>query len=342
MILRTTFSTIAAIFFAIGSLFLIASPTLAQIDVPVVPADFSLQLSPEIPGPGSTVSAQVQSYGENLARAHITWSLNGKIIDDGVGIVGTSFVVGAIGSSNILRVSATLPSGRSLSTSATIRPAGVDLLWQSRVYTPPFYSGKASVPYDASITFSAIPFFVGADGTRLNPANLTYTWHLNGLVLGNISGRGAQTVTMPGPKIYRGVTVSVDVSNADGSIRATRSTSFNGEQPFILFYEDDPLLGVRFERSLPQSVSLTRTEATISAFPYFFSTENRGGGLLSYTWTLNGAPASPSNQNPADLVLRQTGGAAGTASIALSIQNLSQIFQATNLNLTVNFGSSGN
>jgi len=338
MILRATFHTISIALLLVSSLFLLSTPVIAQVDIPDVPSDFSLQLTPEIPGPVSSVSAKVQSNGENLARAYMRWSLNGTVISEGAGVVSTSFVVGPIGSTNTLRVSATLQNGRSLNVSTTIRPAGVDLLWQSRVYTPPFYPGKASVPYDAAITFSAMPFFVGADGSRFSAANLTYTWRINDTVIGDLSGRGKQTVTLQGPKVYRGVTVGVEVASSDGSIRANRSVSFNGEQPFILFYENDPLLGIRFDHAMPQNVNLTRTEATISAFPYFFSTEARGGGALQYTWTLNDSSAAPSPKNSADLILRQTAKVAGFANIGLAIQNLSQIFQAANKNLQVNFG----
>ncbi len=310
----------------------------AQLNLPTVPGDFSLSLSPEVPGAGQAVSAQVASYAENLARATLVWSLNGKIIDSGVGVVTAHFTVGGIGSINVLRVNATLPNGSTLTKTAIVRPAGLDLLWQANVYTPPFYRGKALAPYDATMVLFAMPFFVDENGARIRPEALFYTWHLNGQVLGDSSGRGAQSVTIPGARVYRGINVSVDVASSDGSIKATRSLSFNGDEPFVILYENDPLLGFRFDRALPESVNLTKSEATVSAFPYFFSTDSRGGGALTYAWTLNDKSVTPSSKNPADVVLRQTAPSSGTANLALSLQNVSQIFQATSIALQINFG----
>lgn len=322
----------------IGVFCAFASPASAQLlGIPTnAPQDVIIELSPANPGAEAPVTASAVSYSNDLSNVSLRWTLNGSLVAEGVGRTSVTFTSGRVGSTQTLAVSAALPGGIATAR-AVIRPAGLSLLWEAESYVPPLYKGKALLPFDGAVRLLAVPVFIDSSGNRIGARSLNYTWKQNGVVIGPLSGRGRSDITLAGPKVYRPLTVSVEVASADGSMRAEESITFSGQEPRILFYENDPLLGYRFEHAITDSLSLSAREVTITAFPYFFSGATRQDGALQFAWSVNDEPIENPGNDRGSLTLRQTTAGGGTAAVGLSIQNLREIFQAAQGFFSINF-----
>jgi hypothetical protein len=149
---------------------------------------------------------------------------------------------------------------------------------------------------------------------------------------------------------YSGSSVPVEVTVTDLAVGAssttTLTTSGSGSaveritavNPFILFYEDAPLLGIRFDRALSGAVTTNGINFTLRAAPYFFSNDDITNTSLIYTWQQDRQKLAP-GIDPTVLVLGKEGTAAQSSTIGLMIQNSKRILQSANAGITVNFAA---
>ncbi|OGG44328.1 hypothetical protein A2841_04105 [Candidatus Kaiserbacteria bacterium RIFCSPHIGHO2_01_FULL_48_10] len=297
--------------------------------------------SPGNPRAGQQVLLRVQSVSIDLDRATISWTVNGKRAASGVGVKNTTATAGALGSRLQVGVEITASSGDRFSENLTISVSSVDVLWQAVSYVPPLYRGKTLPAAEAPLLVAAIPHLIGNSGKEAAPGTLIYTWRRGTTVLGNQSGRGKNTVLVDGPKLNDSVRVSVEVATADGTVTGSGATVITAATPRIVFYEDSPLLGIRFEEALQKQFALKTAETRIVSIPYFMSVGRKSDtATLRYQWSLNGSAVnSEEGGNAGSITLRQVTEDTGTATLALSIQNLKRILQSASANLTIFFGS---
>jgi len=123
-------------------LFLPQTP-LALAQIPQLGNQLQLDVRPQAPRPGDTVSITAQSFSADVNRSNFTWSVNGKVIKRGLGENKIEFRTGEAGSVSVVRVIVETPTLGTLSSELTLRPARVNLIWEADSYTPPFYQGKA-------------------------------------------------------------------------------------------------------------------------------------------------------------------------------------------------------
>lgn len=206
------------------------------------------------------------------------------------------------------------------------------LLWQADSYTPPLYRGKALHPAEGVITIQALPYFISG-GSRLSPSTLNFTWKQDSTVLGSQSGIGRDTLIVAGSVLGRPLDISVTASTANGSLEATRVTRIPVTTPLVHFYEDNPVLGIRFERALTGTFNLTDEEVAVEAFPYFFSTNNRFESL-DYEWRVNNQRMQR-EQNPY-ITLRQSG-TSGQSQLSVSVVHLFNILEQAGRSISVVF-----
>ena len=109
-------------------------------------------------------------------------------------------------------------------------------------------------------------------------------------------------------------------------------------EPFTVFYEQDPLRGMRFERALGCTYALRNEEVTIVAEPFYFSVDRRASPSLTYAWRLDGSSLQNPGLDESSLTLRQITAGEGEASLSLSIQNVAQILQGARGALRIQFG----
>jgi hypothetical protein len=291
--------------------------------------NFEVKFSPPYPGPNTKVFAEVISYTFDVNRATIAWILNGKI----AGMEKTfSFTTGESGSKTNLQVSIITPSKNALSQSFTFQGAEVDLVWETPGYAPPQYQGKILAVAQSTIKMTAIPW-----GMSVSDSKLIYEWGKNGKNLPNDSGQGKKTLTFYASETGEDA-VSVTVSTADESVVAENQITLKVGAPKILFYEESPLEGPKYQKELGENFTLAKPELILRAEPYFFS--KRALPALPYEWQMNDKKVE-TYQKPNVLYLavpEET--AQGSSLIRLSLSNALNVLETARKTLQVNFNLS--
>jgi hypothetical protein len=322
-----------AIFFLIIGSFMILS---ISVNAEVQNSDIVLTIAPENPGANQNVTATLTSHATNLDKSNISWSLDGKEMDGGIGKKSFSFTTGNIGSPTVLTATINTIDGTNLSKTLTISGADVDLLWEAYdSYTPPFYRGKALVPSQGTFKVVAIPDIVTQYG-KANINNLSYTWTKDDDVQPDSSGWGKSSFIFQNSYLDKGNDVAVKVSDISGDMNASQEISLSTTTPAIIFYKNDPSYGVEWENSLNDGSSIDKDGETIVAEPYFFSPKDISSPDLNFDWFLNDTQIqTPDPKNT--LSIKPDAGQSGNAVIKVSINNVNTLFQSLEKTLDVSF-----
>jgi len=315
-------------------LLFLAIPVGATLTSPVSSGyDLELKLDPEYPSANQTVSVKVELYGLAIEKYEILWSIDGVLKKRGIGQKEFFFQTGNWGENIILTVQINTPNNGQLQKQLQITPTEVDLIWEANTYTPPFYKGKALNSSKAIVNVTVLPNFIDKNGQKIPNEKLIYNWQEDWKVKGNQSGYGKSTFSLEGPQTNRSKSIKVTVTSLDGALKAEKSISFRAISPEIVFYKQDPLLGVLYNTAIKGEYNFGENEEIkIMASPFFFSPQNE----INYNWTMNGQTMNISNN---EIILRQPDGQTGSAQIALKIQNMDSILQFTDSNFIINFGN---
>ena len=271
------------------------------------PDALSISFAPEYPQPGQQVTATVSSAGESARSATIAWVLDGVTQQQERGGVSFTFLAGQNGSSQKLDVLLRTTSGSVLSKSVTIYPSELTLLWEAATYTPPFFRGAS--PYTNE--------------------ELIYTWSKNSTVLGSQSGVGARSLVTEGPKFLGSYILSVEVRSPDGARNARSSARIVTQDPHLVLYERDPLIGVRYHDAiLDGHIFRGSSQVEIQAVPYSMDTSYVNGRELSYTWRINNAAANAPDAAPSSLTIQLSSEKNLTTTIRVAVEHASRLLQA--------------
>ena len=288
----------------------------------------TISINPDYPRPYQIVTVTPQSSLIDLAASTVTISANGTVVQKGTGGESASVAVGGPGTVTHITVTA-VNNGQTYSQSLDVRPADVALVVEPTSTTHPFYDGGALIGSEGRLRIVAIPDLRTSSGAPISPANLVYTWKNGDQILEGSSGIGKSILTATAPIRYRDTTITVTVSSQDSSVVGQASVLISPQDPLIRVYENDPLLGPRYDTALPSTVTLTDSEATYRAVPYFFTS------TPSLTWQVNGTPS----QTGPDITVRPSGNGKGTALLGVSASSGS-LGQSANTSLSVTFGQS--
>ncbi len=314
----------------------LAIPVGAAFNSPVSSGyNLELKLDPEYPSANQTVSAKVELYGLAIEKNEILWSIDGIIKERGIGQKEFFFQTKDWGENTILTVQVNTSNNGQLQKQIQITPAEVDLIWEADTYTPPFYKGKALNSSNSIVNVVALPNFIDKNGQKISSEKLIYNWKEDWKIKGLQSGYGKNTFSLEGPQTNRSKSVTVTIESVDGALKTEKSISFRSENPEIVFYRQDPLLGTLYNTVIKNEYSLGSEEIKIIASPFFFSPQNN----INYKWTMNGQIMNFYNN---EIILRQPEGKTGSAQIALKIQNMDSILQFTDNNFIVNFEDNTN
>ena len=295
---------------------------------------------PKNPKPEQIVSVSIESYYTDLNRANsIAWYVDGVLVSKNVSVNKISVETKSIGKSTNVEVVVVTENGSVLSKSVVIRPSEVDILWETNSYVPHFYKGKALPSSESDITFVAVSRIVNQNGRALSPSELVYKWRQDGKILGKLSGRGKNTITIKGPSLLNSDLVQVEVESANGQYSGGGAVSVKAISPKIILYEKNPLLGPVYENAIDKSFSFSEKEMTFIAHPFFFSANKRTDSNLEYSWRVNGKEIENPATDQSALTLRQTGGGGGTATIVLTIRNMQKILQLAKSSFSISFKS---
>lgn len=297
-----------------------------------------VQVSPANPRPNQIVSLHAESYRIDLDRASdIVWLHNGRIIARGAGVRDAQFIIGPLGSQSIIDITINALGGVVFSKRLILRPTEVDIIWEANTFTPPFYTGKALPSSDARITITAMSHFVNSVGRTLKSNELIYKWKRDGKTLGSLSGRGKDNIVVTGPKLLHTTIISVNVSSIDSVLSGKRSTVISSVKPKIVFYENDPVVGIKYENAVHKNFTLVNEEVTITAHPYFFSLKDRIGSDIKYEWRVNNLRVEGLSGDESSITLRQVSGQEGSATVGLSIKNINRLLQFAKNNFQIAF-----
>jgi hypothetical protein len=292
--------------------------------------ELSVDLVPTYPAPNSMVFVSLRMYTEDLNRALIVWTLNGKQLEQGRGLTSFSFMTGPVGSPSRLMIDITLQSGVTFSREVNIRPASVDLLWQSDSFVPPFYRGKALFPKQGNIFISAIPNF-NSGASQVDPSKLIYKWTVNNKVQEFNSGYGKSVISVSGPILGTPINAEVQIIDPSNNMTAENSIRIQPVEPIVLFYENSPLYGIIFEKAINSGIGLNGEEVNIVAFPMFMNTQDD----IAFSWRMNGKSAPEVAGLSA--TFRKPEGRGGSTLLSLSAENHSRILQYTEGGLNINY-----
>ncbi|MEW5907755.1 MAG: hypothetical protein AB1643_01040 [Patescibacteria group bacterium] len=312
----------------------ISLPPSDQISSPDEVKNFALDLKPKYPGPNQEVNVSAKSYSFDIDRAVITWSINGIQKLKGVGEKNFTFRTGDVGSKTTINIIVVSLDGLKLENNLIIIPADVDILWEAENYIPPTYKGKALPTSISKIKISALPNVV-IDDVKFSPSKLIYNWEINGKKKIDISGYGKNSFSFKSSAMIGQDNIKLTMTDYNKKILVEKRVLINIVQPKIIFYEKNPLAGIKYNLALSDKIDLGGGEMSIKAEPYFFSLSDLD--QLFYQWNMNNKDINMEN-DPAILNLRTPEGGSGYSFINLRVKNPLSILQFADKSLTINFG----
>jgi len=290
--------------------------------------NLDISLSPQYPGPYDEVAISLSSYTYNLNNSNISWRLNGVEKLSGRGKTVFSFRVGDIGSKNNLSIYIATLEGDVLTREITIIPATVDLLWTAETYTPFYYKGRALPTINSKIKFTAIPHFS-------NNNNLVYKWSSGSQEFPSVSGLEKSSFTYLTGNFSGQNAVTVKVESLDGKSVALATANIPNINSEVILYEEDPLYGVLYNRSLGNNFELKKDRIVIRAEPFYFSSKDLEG--IIYKWFMNDNPIKSSTPELPNVLSLVTGGNSGSTDIGINVLNSQNVFQSAGKEMTISY-----
>ena len=278
--------------------------------------------NPVTPGPHQEVTVSIQSFAVDLNTAQIIWYVDKEPAKQGIAEKSITTMTGDFGDKTVVDITIIPTYGDTLNKQIVIEPSEVDLLWEARTYTPPFYKGKALPTFKSMVKVTAMP---RRNSYSSNPKEFYYKWTYN-RIQGLGEALGMNSVLMPSGWPDSAVPISVEVSVPGSTWKGTQEANIPATLPKIVFYEQAPLLGTRFDHAIQNSSTQTGNMLDIRAVPYFFSTDNYLNGNLIYTWNVNGSNTQGGSE-PTNLQLTKSGKDAESFAVSLRIQNPKRILQ---------------
>lgn len=282
-----------------------------------------VSVTPESVAPGDLVTIKLESFSTDLNRADIIWTVDGVVVLNGIGQKEYSTTSKGLGEQTKVEITINTTNGIPVLKTVFINPQSIDLLWEAiDSYTPPFYKGKALPSRGALIKTSVVPFLKGSRGTFSNPNSLVYNWEQNYKPYPSVSGYGKSFYVFRNTFLQKEELIKVKTSTIDGTLTASNSVKIQFFNPEILFYEKRPAIGVMFNDSKNEGVTLTENEISLLAVPYFSSTKTKVGvldGTLNLSWKINDSGVS--SDKPDVLTVRKPESGSGYSIINFEVKS---------------------
>ena len=297
--------------------------------------DLSVETFPEIPQANQDVTLQLKTYLVDLSSADISWSIDGKVAQHGVGITVFKFTTKDVGLSTDIDVSVLPVGGYEIQKHLTITPSSVDILWEATdSAVPPFYKGKALPTTESIMKYVAIPNMKTVVGSLVSPKDMVYSWTNNFDVVTNASGFGKDSYTFRMPFVDNGENIGVTATMRGGGLSAQNNITTKIYDPKMVWYVASPLYGPQFDAALNDGYDVTSNDASIFAFPFFMSPKNILASTLSYAWQLNGDTLDAQTV-PNILFLHRNDSNTGDAIVNLDVANSDKYLQEVKSSITL-------
>jgi len=294
-----------------------------------------VNMAPENPAPNENVNITLSSYAYDLDSVLISWSVNGKNMSSGVGKKSFSLNAPKAGEETGVVATVSLPDGTA-DMQVIIRPAALVLLWQAEdSYVPPFYKGKALPSPDSTVKVVALPEIRTSSGL-VSPKNMTYLWKKDYTNNQDGSGYGKSSFTYINDYLEDSNTIGVVASTIDQKYSSAASVIVGMTKPKIIFYKNDPSLGIFWEQALADGHKILDKEVLVAA-PYFISPSDLRIPFLTWDWFINDETVQTPTSRKNTLPLQVQTGISGTSKIRLEINNTEKIFESASKEINVKF-----
>jgi hypothetical protein len=303
------------------------SPSAESIYVDIVPQN---------PSPGENTNISLSSYSAKLDSVLISWSINGKTVQSGIGKKSLSLSAPASGKENQIIATIALPNN-TIKKEISLKPSVATLLWQaSASYVPPFYKGKALPGPGTTIKVVFLPEIYS--GTQLlSPRTMTYSWKKDYTNNPDGSGYGKNSFIYTSDYLDASNNISVSASTVDQKYKTTAAIDINTFNPKLLFYKNDLTMGTLWEQSTKDGAMIIGDEI-IEATPYFISSKNIGDPFLVWSWFINDLPVSENFNFKRNLLPIKTQiGISGSSIIRLEVDNLYKLYSTVSNEIKVKF-----
>lgn len=311
------------------SVFTLVQAQLFDFGLDKLDQNLSIEIIPTIPKPRSPLQINIESYSFNLNEANISWLVNGELVQKGVGIKTIKLVAGDPGQKISVGINVSSPVAGTFSKSLTIIPQDVNILWESAGYVPPFYPGKSLHSYENTLTLWVVSDFTASNSVKIPPQGLTYRWKRNGQLVTSGLGVGKNSLKIKGSALEKEEKMLVEVSTNDGTLTGSSEVVIANQFPLVVFYEKDPLYGIKYQNSISDTFNLTgQKEVTLKVVPYFFGVSSPTDPSLQFSWKVNEQEIF--NQGEGDTItLRNESMGSGSSLISLIVQSLDKTYQTT-------------
>ena len=292
--------------------------------------------SPENPGPNADVTASASYSQGNIDAVNVTWYLNNKQAATGIGKRYFTFKTGNVGEPTTIRVEVETDAYGVLSKEITLLPNTLEVIWEADTYTPPFYKGKALPSSQSTVRIVALPRFVSGS-TVIDPNNVIYVWKKGYFKNQNASGFGKNVYVYNTGYSFTDDEITVSATTQEGNIAITKKIPIHVYDPKIVFFENKPLQGVRYENAFTSVFNYAESEATIHAVPFFFSLSDLNRNNASFLWMLDGKKLETDPDNKAEFTLRKPEKGKGQYQLRLDINNVGYDLQTSSSKLTLSY-----
>ena len=170
--------------------------------------------------------------------------------------------------------------------------------------------------------------------TKGDKGNITYTWKRDDNTVLGASGYNKNSYIFKNSEYSKTENIQVTASSVNNTYNATKSIEIPTIDPKIVFYKKSPTEGVLYNQALNNDYYMSEDEITIVAVPYFFSLNGYNSNELSYSWKINGENIKTPSKNTEITIRPSSRG--GVATINLSLENLSLLFQKISNSLKLN------
>jgi len=323
-------SLLIALVFSISAFF--ATPLTVHADSQGLDQVLEVNITPENPAPGDQVTISVANDTYNLAKADITWYVNGAVSQEATGLTTFTTTIGPAGTKTDVQVDIKTIEGTEITKDFPFNLGDVGLVWEANTYVPPWYEGKALFTPQATGRVIALPQ-IYSGGSIVDPSKLIYTWTDNGSEEPSQSGYGKDIYYFVGNIISGPRTIDVTVTEESGSMTANGEITINAQEPILRVYQNDPTYGLQYQSAIGSQYNLSVPEVSFEAVPFFYSADSASSPDLTYSWLSNG---STTNQTSPFISFQNNGGQ-GTSNISLEVDQVQDILQAAQAAFSVVF-----
>lgn len=245
--------------------------------------NLSLKQFPDSPREGEEVKITLESDKYDLNIANITWSVDGQIVDSGVGRKTLNIKASSNGLAQIILASVE-QEGYNPDKTQKVLEANTNFILYEGVdsYVPSFYKGRRLPSKEGTVRAAFFSFKDGEISGFNNSSGDQYEWKINGEEDKNLSGQNKIINNIQSRVTDNALSLRIAKLDSRQSLKIAEA-NIPLQKTEVLVYKTD-------EKKLLKQV-LNDTEIGRKIYllvePFFFSVNNKQDQKLLYDWKIN-------------------------------------------------------